>query len=159
MQPGHWTVGVLIYNVFSVAGSSHRPHVNQMLLQYFVNYNLSKGYYLTSRPIVTANWTATGSIDAATGKDVPGGTWTLPFGRRSRPNQTAGISTNQLDPAVLWERSPSAGRVTMEFQIPDCSVVSKDAQEESASRQNEQMIFRSRSSVCHTALIDCRRSN
>jgi hypothetical protein len=34
MQPGHWTVGVSINNVFSVAGSSHRPDVNQMLLQY-----------------------------------------------------------------------------------------------------------------------------
>jgi hypothetical protein len=80
VQPGHWTVGVLINNLFSVAGSSHRPDVNQMLLQYFVNYNLKKGYYLTSGPIVTANWNATGSIDAATGNDVPGGTWTVPFG-------------------------------------------------------------------------------
>ena len=80
VQPGHWTVGVLINNLFSVAGSSHRPDVNQMLLQYFVNYNLKKGYYLTSGPIVTANWNATGSIDAATGDDVPGGTWTVPFG-------------------------------------------------------------------------------
>ena len=79
-QPGNWTVGVLINNVFSVAGSSHRPDVNQMLLQYFVNYNLKKGYYLTTGPIVTANWNSTGSIDAATGNDVPGGTWTVPFG-------------------------------------------------------------------------------
>jgi hypothetical protein len=80
VQPGHWTVGVLINNLFSVAGSSHRPDVNQMLLQYFVNYNLNKGYYLTSGPIVTANWNANGSIDAATGNDVPGGVWTVPFG-------------------------------------------------------------------------------
>jgi hypothetical protein len=80
MQPGHWTVGVLINNLFSVAGSSHRPDVNQMLLQYFVNYNLKKGYYLTSGPIVTANWNSTGSVDAATGNNVPGGTWTIPFG-------------------------------------------------------------------------------
>jgi hypothetical protein len=80
VQPGHWTVGVLINNVFSVAGSSHRPYVNQMLLQYFVNYNMKKGYYLTSGPIVTANWRASGSVDAATGNDVPGGVWTVPFG-------------------------------------------------------------------------------
>ncbi len=72
MQPGHWTVGVLINNVFSVVGSSHRPNVNQMLLQYFVNYNMSKGYYLTSGPIVTANWAATGTVDAATGDDTTG---------------------------------------------------------------------------------------
>jgi hypothetical protein len=80
VQPGPWTVGILINNVFSVAGSSHRPDVNQMLLQWFVNYNMKKGYYLTTGPIVTANWNATGSIDAATGNDVPGGVWTVPFG-------------------------------------------------------------------------------
>src|SRR5580692_3863875 len=80
MQPGHWTVGVLINNLFSVAGSSHRPDVNQMLLQYFINYNLKKGYYLTSGPTLTANWNSTGSTDAATGDDIPGGTWTVPFG-------------------------------------------------------------------------------
>jgi hypothetical protein len=80
VQPGHWTVGVLINNLFSVAGSSHRPGVNQMLLQYFINYNLKKGYYLTSGPTLTANWNATGSTDAATGDDIPGGTWTVPFG-------------------------------------------------------------------------------
>lgn len=80
MQPGPWTLGVLINNLFSVAGSSHRPDVNQMLLQWFVNYNLKNGYYLASGPIVTANWNATGTIDAATGDNVPGGTWNVPFG-------------------------------------------------------------------------------
>jgi hypothetical protein len=81
MQPGHWTLGVLINNVFSVAGSSHRPDVNQMLLQYFINYNLKKGYYLTSGPIVTADWNANANGDAATGNDTTkGNVWTVPFG-------------------------------------------------------------------------------
>ena len=31
-QPGHWTIGSLINNVWSVAGSGGRPVVNQMLL-------------------------------------------------------------------------------------------------------------------------------
>ena len=30
--------------------------MNQMLMQPFVNYNLRKGWYLTSSPIITANW-------------------------------------------------------------------------------------------------------
>lgn len=51
-----------------------------MLLQYFINYNLNKGYYLTSQPIVTANWNATGSIDAASGNDSSGDVWVVPFG-------------------------------------------------------------------------------
>jgi hypothetical protein len=68
-QPGHWTVGALVNNVWSVAGSGGRPVVNQMLLQYFINYNMQKGWYLTSSPILTANWRASS-----------GNIWTVPFG-------------------------------------------------------------------------------
>lgn len=53
---GHWLFGTLAQNLFSVAGPSARPSVNQMLLQPFVNYNLRHGWYLTSSPIITANW-------------------------------------------------------------------------------------------------------
>jgi len=69
-QPGHWTLGALVNNVWSFAGSSDRASVNQMLFQYFINYNLSKGWYLTFQPIITANWAASSA------KDV----WTVPFG-------------------------------------------------------------------------------
>lgn len=69
VQPGHWTMGALVNNVWSVAGSGGRPAVNQMLLQYFVSYNLKKGWYFTSSPILTANWNATS-----------GNVWTVPFG-------------------------------------------------------------------------------
>jgi hypothetical protein len=68
-QPGHWTIGVLGNNVWSVAGSGGRPAVNQMLLQYFVNYNLKKGWYVSVSPIITANW-----------KAASGDVWTVPFG-------------------------------------------------------------------------------
>lgn len=69
VQPGHWTLGALVNNVWSVAGSGGRPAVNQMTLQYFVNYNLKKGWYLTSSPIITANWKASS-----------GNVWVVPFG-------------------------------------------------------------------------------
>jgi hypothetical protein len=69
-QPGHWTLGLLVSNVWSFAGETNRPTVNQMLLQYFVNYNLKAGWYLSSAPIITANWVAPKA------KDV----WTVPFG-------------------------------------------------------------------------------
>jgi hypothetical protein len=81
VQPEHWTLGALVNNVFSVVGSSHRPSVNQMTLQYFVNYNLEKGWYLSSSPIITANWHSKATGDAANGGDTTsGGTWTIPFG-------------------------------------------------------------------------------
>ena len=53
---GHWLYGTLVYNLFSVAGPSARQDVNQMLMQPFVNYNLRHGWYLTSSPIITADW-------------------------------------------------------------------------------------------------------
>jgi hypothetical protein len=69
MQPGHWTLGVLFNNIWSVAGSGSRPSVNQFLLQYFINYNLKKGWFITWQPTLTANWEATN-----------GGRWVVPFG-------------------------------------------------------------------------------
>jgi hypothetical protein len=68
-QPGHWTLGVLANNVWSVAGSGSRPDVNQFLTQYFINYNLQKGWFLGMAPIITANWEAS-----------RGNVWTVPFG-------------------------------------------------------------------------------
>lgn len=68
VQPGKWTVGALVNNVWSVAGHSDRPDVNQFLLQYF-NYNLQKGWYLTWQPTLTANWEMNN-----------GGRWVVPMG-------------------------------------------------------------------------------
>ena len=64
-----WVFGALVQNIWSFAGDSDRDEVNQFLLQYFVNYNLPNGWYLTSSPIVTANWEADSD-----------NTWTVPFG-------------------------------------------------------------------------------
>jgi hypothetical protein len=69
VQPGHWTVGALVNNAWSVAGSGGRPAVNQMSLQYFLNYNLKKGWYVSLSPIITANWKASS-----------GNVWTVPAG-------------------------------------------------------------------------------
>ena len=64
-----WVYGVLVNNIWSLAGDGNAPAVNQFLLQYFVNYNFPGGWYLSSAPIITANWKATG-----------GNKWTVPFG-------------------------------------------------------------------------------
>lgn len=69
VQPGKWTLGGLVNNLWSVAGPSSRPDVNSMTLQYFINYNLKKGYYLTMQPIIAANWNA-----------PSGNVWLVPFG-------------------------------------------------------------------------------
>jgi hypothetical protein len=68
-QPGKWTLGTLVNNVWSFTGQSRRPDVNQMLFQYFINYNLQHGWYFTWQPTLTANWEA-----------VDGSRWVVPFG-------------------------------------------------------------------------------
>ena len=69
IQPGKWTFGLLANNVWSVAGHPGMPDVNQFLLQYFINYNLKKGWYLTWQPTLTADWEKTN-----------GGRWVVPMG-------------------------------------------------------------------------------
>jgi hypothetical protein len=69
VQPGKWTVGLLVSNLFSVAGPSNRANANAFTLQYFINYNLKKGYYVTLAPIITANWNA-----------PSGNVWLVPVG-------------------------------------------------------------------------------
>jgi hypothetical protein len=62
--------GAVGNNVWSFAGSSEREKVNQMLVQPFLSYNLSHGWYLVSSPIITANW------EAPDGDEQ----WTVPIG-------------------------------------------------------------------------------
>jgi len=62
--------GALANNVWSFAGSSERRSVNQLLVQPFFNVNFSRGWYLTTSPIITANW------EAASGAEQ----WTVPIG-------------------------------------------------------------------------------
>lgn len=54
-----WVIGGVVYNAFSFAGQSDRADVNAGVLQYFVNYNLQKAWYITSSPIISVNWKAT----------------------------------------------------------------------------------------------------
>lgn len=68
-MPGNWVAGVLLQNVWSFAGDDDANNVNKFLFQYFLNYNLADGWYLSSTPIITANWEADS-----------GNQWTIPFG-------------------------------------------------------------------------------
>ncbi len=60
-QPKPWSIGVLVANLWSFAGDSQRSDINQLMLQPFISYNLSDGWYLTTAPLVTANWNANSS--------------------------------------------------------------------------------------------------
>src|SRR5271163_2317644 len=49
--PGHWVIGALMNNIWSVAGPEGRANVNQFLLQWFVNYNMKKGCTVSLTPL------------------------------------------------------------------------------------------------------------
>lgn len=66
---GPWVFGGLVRQDWSFAGNSDRRSTSQALLQPFINYNLTDGWYLTSSPIMTADWEAT-----------DGNKWTVPVG-------------------------------------------------------------------------------
>jgi len=68
LMEGPWVVGALMNNQWSVAGWGDKD-VNQMLIQPFVNYNLGRGWAVSTSPIITADWEA-GSDDH----------WTVPVG-------------------------------------------------------------------------------
>jgi hypothetical protein len=68
-QPGRWTTGVLLENVWSVAGDEGRADVNGMLAQPFVTYNFDHGWHVATSPQIVANWKA----DAADRWLVPAG--------------------------------------------------------------------------------------
>ncbi|MBN9692596.1 MAG: neuromedin U [Verrucomicrobia bacterium] len=65
---GPWVVGALANQQWSFAGWGDED-VSALLIQPFINYNLPNGWYLTSAPILTANWEADG-----------GDKWTVPIG-------------------------------------------------------------------------------
>ena len=65
-MPGNWVLGGLMNNIWDVNGSTD---INFFFSQWFANYNLDNGWYLTTAPIITANWEASS-----------GNRWTIPVG-------------------------------------------------------------------------------
>jgi hypothetical protein len=68
-QAGKWSMGMLVGHIWSFGGTSKRDDVDLTYLQPFVNYNLTDGWYLSTSPIISANWEATS-----------GQKWTVPIG-------------------------------------------------------------------------------
>lgn len=67
-MPGSWVIGSLWSNVWGINEDTGND-VNVFTWQYFVNYNMEGGWYLTTAPIMTANWEA-----------PSGQKWTIPVG-------------------------------------------------------------------------------
>ena len=129
--PGHWVIGALMNNIWSVAGPEGRANVNQFLLQWFVNYNMKKGWYVVTSPIVTANWEASGS-----------NVWNVPFGGGlgrilkvgNQPmNITAQFYGNAVHPPGA---SPWGMRLQVQLLFPK---ISKQEEKELLEKKLEQL--------------------
>jgi hypothetical protein len=68
-QPSWGSLGMLVRQLWSVAGPDGRMDVNNGLIEPFVNYNLPDGWYLISDSVLTVNWEA-----------KSGQKWTVPLG-------------------------------------------------------------------------------
>ena len=66
---GPWVLGGLANNLWHIGGDGTNPDINAFTLQPFINYNLARGWSLSTSPIITANWSA-----------PHGEEWTVPMG-------------------------------------------------------------------------------
>lgn len=64
-----WVYGGLINNLWRIAGGEDTEAINAFFLQPFINYNLSRGWAISTAPAITANWNA-----------ESGEQWTVPIG-------------------------------------------------------------------------------
>ena len=68
-QPKPWSLGILLRQIWSFAGDDDRADVSQSMIQPFVNFNMSGGWFLFSDPAITGNL-----------KAKSGSQWTVPLG-------------------------------------------------------------------------------
>jgi hypothetical protein len=104
---GPWVIGALVNNQWSVAGWGHKD-VNSMVLQPFINYNLPHGWYITSSPVITADWTARASDQ-----------WTVPVGGGvGKLFKIGSLPVNrQLQGFYAADRPKDAAEWQLRFQI------------------------------------------
>ena len=110
---GPWVVGALINNQWSVAGWGDE-NVNQMLLQPFVNYNFPGGLYLTSAPIITADWNAESSQR-----------WIVPLGGRRRQDLPPRQAAGEHAALGVLQRREARQRPGLAVAVPDTVPVSE----------------------------------
>jgi hypothetical protein len=100
--------GGLVNNVWAATGGTDPIKVNSFLAQYFVNVNFPKGWYLSTGPIITADWT----------KDSDN-QWTVPFGGGGGKIIKIGKIPVNLQAQLFGHpiRPDGAGNMSARFQI------------------------------------------
>lgn len=68
-MPGKWVLGAVVNNLWRVGGSDNTTAINSFFAQPFINYNLKRGWAISTSPAITADW------NAPSGQE-----WTVPIG-------------------------------------------------------------------------------
>jgi hypothetical protein len=104
-MPGNWVVGGLVNNIWNVSGSTD---INFFFSQWFANYNLDKGWYLVTAPIITANWEANSD-----------NRWTVPVGGGAGRIFRAGKQPMNINFQIYYnvEKPTFVGDWSSRFQV------------------------------------------
>jgi len=105
-MPGHWVLGTLLIQTWSFAGDPERESVSSLLWQYFINYNLPKGWAITSTPTMSVNWNAEG-----------GAAWTVPVGGGIALVTHLGPQHFKLSGQAFWMAARPEGAASWAWQF------------------------------------------
>lgn len=106
VEPGWGSVGLVVQNIWSVAGGANHSPVNQLQIEPSFSYNLSRGWYLTSNPTIVADWTLPASER-----------WLLPIGGgagRSFDIRKQAIDSNLT---LYWNAIRPANQFSPKWQL------------------------------------------
>jgi hypothetical protein len=106
VEPEWGSVGVLIQNIWSVAGGSNRTPVNQLQIEPLFSYNLPRGWYLTSNPTIVADWTK-----------LTGERWLLPMGGGAGCSFNIGKQAIDSNVTVYWNALRPANQFSPIWQL------------------------------------------
>lgn len=106
VEPEWGSAGVLIQNIWSVAGGSNRSPVNQLQLEPMFSYNLPRGWYLTSQPTIAADWT-----------QPTGDRWILPIGGGVGRSFNIGKQAIDSNLTVYWNAVRPANQFSPKWEL------------------------------------------
>jgi len=104
--PDWGSAGVLIQNIWSIAGNSKRPPVNQFQLEPLFSYNLPRGWYLISEPTIVADWTQSTSDR-----------WLLPIGGGAGKSFNIGRQAIDSNLTAYWNAVRPANQFSPKWQL------------------------------------------
>lgn len=119
-QPGRWSVGALVTQLWSFAGDEARAKVNQMQLQPIVSYRLSPVHTIGYLGTITANWEESRSSQRWTVpvgltystlvKPAHGAPINFVLGAGSQPTSSRPRPPTDGMPSRAWPRLPPSAR-------------------------------------------------